>query len=62
MTRIIVELKGGLVKAIWSTDNTIKAAIMDRDLPETEDDNEYYAYENVELEGHIRNLKMVDIS
>ncbi len=62
MARIIIELKGGLIQAVWSTDKAIKAEIMDRDLPETDEDGDYYARENAELEENIRNLKMVDIS
>jgi hypothetical protein len=38
MTRIIVEVEGGLVLAIWSTDKTVKADILDRDLPENDED------------------------
>lgn len=62
MARIIIEIKGGLIQAVWSTDKTIKAEIMDRDLPETDEDGDYYAQENAELETDIRNLRMVDIS
>lgn len=62
MTRIIIELKGGLIQAVWSTDKTIKAEIMDRDLPETDEDGDYYAQENADFEADIRNLKMVNIS
>lgn len=61
-TRIIIELKGGLVQAVWSTDGTIKAEIMDRDLPETDEDGNYYTQEIAKQEVGIRNLKMVDIS
>jgi hypothetical protein len=62
MTRIIVELKGGLVQAVWSTDSSIKAEIMDRDLPEDDDDADYDIKQIEPLEADIRDLKMMDIS
>ena len=62
MIRIIVELKGGLVHAVWSTDSSIKAEIMDRDLPENDDDVDYDIKQIESLEADIRDLKMMDIS
>ena len=62
MTRIIIELEGGLVQAIWSTDKTIKAEVMDRDLPETDEDCDSYIQEIAKQEADIRDLRMVDIS
>jgi hypothetical protein len=62
MTRIIVELKGGLVQAVWSTDSSIKAEIMDRDLPENDDDVDHDIKQIESLEADIRDLKMMDIS
>ena len=62
MIRIIVELKGGLVQAVWSTDSSIKAEIMDRDLPENDDDVDHDVKQIELLEADIRDLKMMDIS
>lgn len=61
MTRIIVEIEGGLVRAVWSTDQTINVEIMDRDLPENEEDADEYIQEITQLEAEIRDLNMVDI-
>jgi hypothetical protein len=62
MTRIIVELKGGLVQAVWSTDQTIAVEIMNRDTPENDEDADEYVQEITQLEAEIRNLNMMDIS
>ena len=40
MSKIIIELEGGLVQAVWSTDKTITVEIMDRDIPENDEDAE----------------------
>ena len=62
MTRIIVEIEGGLVQAIWSTDKAIKVEILNRDLPETDEDCDSYIQEIAKQEADIRDLRMVDIS
>lgn len=62
MTRIIVEIEGGLVRAVWSTDQTIAVEIMNRDLPENDEDADDYIQEIAKLEADIRNLNMADIS
>ena len=62
MTRIIVEIEGGLVQAIWSTDKAIKAEILNRDLPETDEAIDCYIQEIARQEADIRDLRMVDIS
>lgn len=62
MTRIIVEIEGGLVLAIWSTDKTVKADILDRDLPENDEDCDSLTQEITKHEADIRDLGMVDIS
>ena len=62
MTRIIVEIEGGLVQAVWSTDQTIAVEIMNRDTPENDEDADEYVQEITQLEAEIRNLNMVDIS
>jgi len=62
MTQIIVEIEGGLVRAVWSTDQTINVEIMDRDIPENDEDAGDYIKEIVKLEADIRNLNMADIS
>ena len=62
MSRIIIEIEGGLVRAVWSTDQTINVAIMDRDIPENDEDAGDYIKEIVKLEADIRNLNMADIS
>jgi hypothetical protein len=62
MTRIIIEIEGGLVQAIWSTDKTVKAEILDRDLPETDEDCDSCIREIAKHEADVRNLNMVDIS
>jgi cell division protein FtsB len=62
MMRIIVELKGGLVQAVWSTDQTIAVEIMNRDTPENDEDADEYVQEITQLEAEIRNLNMMDIS
>jgi len=65
MTKIIVEIEGGLVQAIWSTDKAIKAEILNRDLPETDEAVDSYIQDIQEIarqEENIRNLGMVDIS
>ena len=62
MTKIIIEIEGGLVQAIWSTDKAIKAEVMDRDLPETDEDCDSYIREIAKQEADIRDLRMVDIS
>ena len=62
MTRIIVELKGGLVRAVWSTDQTISVEIMHRDIPENDEDVDEYIRQIAKLEADIQNLNMTDIS
>jgi hypothetical protein len=62
MMRIIVEVEGGLVRAVWSTDQTISVEIMDRDIPENDEDTDEYIQEIAKLEADVRNLNMVDIS
>ena len=62
MSKIIIELEGGLVRAVWSTDKTIKVEIMDRDLPENDEDADEHIREIVKLETDIRDLNMTDIS
>jgi hypothetical protein len=62
MSKIIIEMEGGLVQAVWSTDKTITVEIMDRDLPENDDDADEHIQEIEKLEADIRNLNMVDIS
>ena len=62
MTQIIVEIEGGLVRAVWSTDQTINVEIMDRDIPENDEDAEDCIQEIAKLEADIRNLNMADIS
>jgi len=62
MSKIIIEIEGGLVQAIWSTDKTIEAEIMDRDIPENDEDAEACIEEIAKLEVEIRDSHMVDIS
>ena len=62
MNRIIIELEGGLVRAVWSTDQTISVEIMDRDVPENDEDAEEHIREIEALEADIQNLNMADIS
>ena len=62
MSRIIIEMEGGLVRAVWSTDQTIAVEIMDRDIPENDEDAHEYIQEIAKLEAEIRNLNMADIS
>jgi len=61
MTKIIVELEGGLVQAIWSTDKTVESEVLDRDIPENEEDCDSYIKEIKKLEEDIKNLNMVDV-
>jgi hypothetical protein len=62
MSKIIIELEGGLVQAVWSTDKTIEVEIMDKDIPENDEDAEDYAEEIKRLETEIQDLNMTDIS
>ena len=62
MSKIIIELEGGLVQAVWSTDKTITVEIMDRDIPENDEDAENCHQEIALLEAEIRDLNMTDIS
>ena len=62
MSKIIIELEGGLVGSVWSTDKTISVEIMDRDIPENDEDAEEHIREIEELEADIQNLNMADIS
>ena len=62
MTRIIVEIEGGLVQAIWSTDKTVEADILNRDIPENDEDCHSYIQEIAKHEADIKNSGMVDIS
>lgn len=62
MTRIIVEIEGGLVRAVWSTDQTINVEIMDRDIPENDEDADEFIQEIARMEADIRSLNMADIS
>ena len=62
MSKIIIELEGGLVRAVWSTDQTINVEILDRDIPENEEGTDEHIQEIAKLEADIRNLNMVDIS
>ena len=54
MSKIIIEIEGGLVQAVWSTDKTITVEIMDRDIPENEEDAEEYIQEIAKLEAEIQ--------
>ena len=62
MTRIIVEIEGGLVQAIWSTDKTIEIEVMDKDIPENDEDCDELIQEIARQETEIKNLQMVDIA
>jgi hypothetical protein len=62
MKRIIVEIEGGLVRAVWSTDQGIDVNVMNRDIPEDDEDIDHYIEEITQLESDIRNLNMADIS
>jgi len=62
MTRIIVEIEGGLVRAVWSTDQTINVEIMDRDIPENDEDADEFIQEIARMEADIQSLNMADIS
>jgi hypothetical protein len=62
MSKIIIELDGGLVQAVWSTDKAIKVEIMDRDIPENDEDADNYIQEIARLESEIRDQGMADIS
>ena len=62
MSKIIIEVEGGLVRAVWSTDKTISVEIMDRDVPENDENADEYIQEIAKLEADIRNLNMADIS
>ena len=62
MSKIIIELKGGLVQAVWSTEKTIEVEIMDRDIPENDEDAEDCAQEIKRLEAEIQDQNMTDIS
>ena len=62
MKKIIIELEGGLVQAVWSTDQTIEVAVMDRDIPEHAEDAEDCLWEIAKLEDEIKKLNMTDIS
>jgi len=55
-------MEGGLVRAVWSTDQAISVEIMDRDIPENDEDADEYIQEIAKLEADIRNLNMTDIS
>ncbi len=61
MSTIIIEMEGGLVQAVWSTDKTITVEIMDRDIPENQEDADEHVQEITKLESDIRNLNMADI-
>ena len=50
-----------LVRAVWSTDQTISVSIMARDVPENDEDTDEYIQEITQLEAEIRDLNMVDI-
>lgn len=61
MTRIIVEIEGGLVRSVWSTDKTINVEVMNRDTPENDENADEYVQEITQLEAEIRDLNMADI-
>ena len=61
MSKIIIELEGGLVRAVWSTDKAISVSIMSRDVPENDEDTDEYIQEITQLEAEIRDLNMADI-
>ena len=62
MTRMIIDVEGGLVQAVWSTDKSIEVEIMNRDLPESDEDAEDCLREIARLEAEIKELNMSDIS
>lgn len=62
MSKIIIELEGGLVQAVWSTDKSIKVEVMDRDIPENQEDAEDCLQDIKRLEAEIKDLNMTDIS
>ena len=61
MSKIIIELEGRLVRAVWSTDKAISVSIMSRDVPENDEDTDEYIQEITQLEAEIRDLNMADI-
>jgi hypothetical protein len=61
VTRIIVEIEGGLVQAIWSTETDIEAEVLDRDIPENEEDCDCCLQEIARQESAIKSLKMTDV-
>jgi hypothetical protein len=63
MTHIIIELEGGLVKSVWSTDKSICVEVLDRDLDEQNTDEEHQEYlEDIAAkEKDIKDKNMTDI-
>jgi len=63
MTHIIIELEGGLVKSVWSTDKNILVEVLDRDLDEQNTDEEHQEYlEDIAAKGKdIKDKNMTDI-
>ena len=62
MTHIIVEIEDGLVSRVWSTDKDIMVDILNRDLPENNEEEEAEILEeNAKLDCEIRDSRMVDI-
>jgi len=62
MTHIIVEIEDGLVSRVWSTDKDITVDILNRDLPENNEEEEAEILEeNAKLDCEIRDSRMVDI-
>ncbi len=62
MTQIVIEIEGGLVQAVWSTDSALRVSVLDRDLPDHEEDHRSCLDEIEKLEAHIKELDMVDVS
>ena len=62
MTQIVIEIEGGLVQAVWSTDSALEVSVLDRDLPDHEEDRRTCLEEIRELEALIKTLDMVDVS
>ena len=62
MTHIIVEIEDGLVSRVWSTDKDITVDILNRDLPENNEEEEAEILEeNAKFDCEIRDSRMVDI-
>lgn len=58
---IIIEMEGGLINAVWSTDDTLRVEVMHTDPPDHPDDLEDWQEDMALKTADIKNKNMVNV-